>query len=84
MESFALLVEPDVAGYLAEDQAASLLRIAIIGRGVNVKPYAVHVSEVAAKLIYHFVAFTLGAEARAFHDFEFFKLGPVLQDHVEV
>ena len=84
MKSFALLVEPDVAGDHAKHQAAPLLRVAIIGRCVNVEPDVLHVGEVAAQLLDHLVAFAFGAEAGAFHDFEFLELRPVLQDHIEI
>ena len=84
MESFALLVEPDVAGHHAEHQTAPLLRIAIIRRGIDVEPDVLHVGEVAAQLLDHLVAFALGAEAGAFHHFEFFELGAMFQDHVEI
>ena len=80
----ALLVEPDVAGHHAENQAAALLRVAIIRRGVDVEPDAVHMREVAAELVDHLVAFALGAEAGAFHDAEFFELGAMFQDHFEI
>ena len=62
MKSSTLLVKPDVAGNLAENQAASLLRIAVIRRRVNVKPDVLHVSEIAAELLDHFVAGSFGAE----------------------
>ena len=84
VKASALLVEPDVAGHHAKNQAAPLLRVAIVRRGIDVEPDAVHVGEVAAELLDHLVAFALGAEAGAFHDFEFFELRPVLQNHVEI
>ena len=84
MKSLPLLVEPEIAGHHAKNQAASLPRVAIIGRGVNVEPDMLHMGEVAAQLLDHLVAFTLGAETRALHDFEFLELGPVLQNHVEI
>ena len=84
MKTPALLIKPDIARHHAENQAASLLRIAIIRRGVDVEPDVVHVGEVAAELFDHLVAFALGAESRAFHHFKFFKLGTMFQDHVEI
>src|SRR6185503_17174011 len=63
MKAVALLVKPDIAGYLAKDQAASLLRIAIVGRGINIEPNAIHVGEIAAELTDHLMAFAFCVEA---------------------
>ncbi len=84
MKTPALLIEPDVAGHHAKDQAASLLRIAIIRRGIDIKPDMFHVSEIAAQLFNHLVALAFGAETRSLHDFEFFKLRAMFQNHVEI
>src|SRR6266513_4460134 len=84
MKTPTLLVKPDIARDLAEYQTSTLLGIAVIRRGVNVEPNAIHVREITTQLINHLVAFAFGAEARTFHDFEFFKLGSMLQHHIKI
>src|SRR5207249_8161350 len=84
VKAFALLIEPDVAGRETEDQTAAPLGVAIIRRGINVKPDVIHMREVATQLANHFVTRAGCAEARAFHDLEGFELGPILQDHIEI
>src|SRR5258705_13474000 len=84
MKAPALLIKPNVAWHHTENQAASLLRITIIRRGIDVKPDLVHVGEIAAELFDHLVTFALGAESRALHHFKFFELRTMFQNHVEV
>src|SRR5262245_58814186 len=84
MKTFALLVEPYITGHHAKDQTATLLRVPIIRRGIDVEPNALHVGQIAAQLLDHFMTLALGAEARTFHDLKFSKLGPLLQDHVKI
>src|SRR5262245_30392486 len=51
MKAAALLIKPNIARHHAENQAASLLRITIVRRGIDVKPDVVHVGKVAAELL---------------------------------
>src|SRR5918998_6951810 len=73
VETLSLLVDPNVAWSHAEHESSSLLRIAVIRGGIDVKPNVVHVREVAAQFPDHFMSGAFGAKARAFHNPEFLK-----------
>src|SRR4029434_9000898 len=83
MKASPLLIEPEITRGQAKDQSSPALGIAVIQRGIDIKPDMIHVGKVTAQLANHLVAGAFGAEPRAFHNFCLLKPGPVLQNHVE-
>ena len=79
-----LLVDPDVAGRAAEDEAAACARIAVVGRGVDVKPDIAEMGEIAAGLADQRMAGPGGIRAGAFHDPVPGEIRSDVEDHVEV
>src|SRR5262249_11853217 len=63
---------------------ASALWIAVIRCGINIEPDVFHVGKITAQIADHLVAGAFGPEPGTFHHLRCFKLGPMLQNHVEV